>query len=208
MIHNTHCEVVKLLIHHQVYLHQFFPKGRDIVILEKKKINLQFALEGKYCSMIVKRVPTRLKRFSGQSLFYLSFSRDQWQSTIIQVALHFEHQSLKSCVVFHVQLSFFILTSFLLFFAGLSLFHIDTNDYIFMCVTLNLLDLTPYKLCLLFAFWHASAPTNKTVSNDLLQCYWVTAFRGVEWKYIYVNKHQHPKKFQVTFSGRVFWLEV
>ena len=75
-----------------------------------------------------------------------------------------------------------------------------------MCVTLNLLDLTPYKLCLLFAFWHASAPTNKTVSNGLLQCDWVTAFRGVEWKYIYVNKHQHPKKFQVTFLVECFGL--
>ena len=36
---------------------------------EKRKISSQFASEQNYCSLIVIGVPTRLKRFNGQSLF-------------------------------------------------------------------------------------------------------------------------------------------
>ena len=117
------CAVPKSLIRHQVYLHKFFRKAREIVfvihvlfsscyhvqkwqipfaVAEKENL-LQFASEWKFCSLIVTGVPIRLKRFIGQSLclskLLWALVRDKFrrQSIIIRVALHFEHRSLKSC---------------------------------------------------------------------------------------------------------------
>ena len=64
-------------------------------------------------------VPTRLKRFSGQTLLLLKLlmvlvcKKYHRQPIVICIALHFDNGSTKSCDI--VQFSFLCLTSFLLF---------------------------------------------------------------------------------------------
>lgn len=120
------CAVPKSLIRHQVYLHKFFRKAREIVFvihvlfsscyrvqkwqiplpLRKKKIYSHFASEWKFCSLIATGVPTRLKRFIGQSLclskllWALVLDKFRRQSIIIRVALTVE----KPCCVSSVAL--------------------------------------------------------------------------------------------------------
>lgn len=147
------CAVPKSLIRHQVYLHKFFRKAREIVFvihvlfsscyrvqkwqiplpLQKKKIYSHFASEWKFCSLIATGVPTRLKRFIGQSLclskLLWALIRDKFrrQSIIIRVALHFEHRSLKSC--FELCLECSSPSSPWPLFSSFCSFHIVTSSY-------------------------------------------------------------------------------
>lgn len=98
----------------------------------KRKIYSQFALEKKYCSLVSRDLVARL-------YFYRSCRKHQFDKNIADSPSSFT-QHCTSCIdrrgaLFPVQLSFLCLTCFLLFLLGEA-----------PSMSLNLLDLTPYKM--------------------------------------------------------------
>ena len=153
-----------------------YPKATSSFCHSRKKENLlTVAWEWKYRSLIVMEVLIRLKIFSGQSLFFIKVAMSACLRKISQTVYH------------HLQ--------------SVALWVLILEK---LCCVLSVVLPLPDLFPPLFAGWgsfqQASVPTGKTVSYRLLQCDWVTAFTGVRWKHIYVNKHRYHQKFQVTFS--------